>query len=974
MRAWRDARRALFVVPVLAAGLGLAGAAAIWSREASQARQRDMLAANQVATAVDRSAGIDLDGLRGANALVADDEQVSTARLNAFAEGLLKDSAILVVAHAIPVDDADRSAFEARLGTKIQEIADGGTYVAAARRPSYLPVVGAVAASPSINPVIGLDLLSDPDRQAAIGQATERDGPSISAPLALVPRGRVGYLAATPLRTPDGRIVGYVSAVFAIDDVLDNALSAIERRPKVAIYDHGERIVGSLEGGAAASVSIGGRTLVVRADDPSGANPWPAIAVAIGAVLVGIALAVMLHRLRRSERDASALSVRLQHDRAGAIRLAELGRMLTSSRNRADVVELVAHHAPAVVDADHAALAFVEGALLRTAPAHDGAVASDVSRASPRGSERFGSGRPLAPLDTHLPRTEAARDGRLVTVPDAAAYQLDHPDLLADVRADGIASVAAVPMLDATGATFGVLDLAWHQPRAFSDADEVRLMTLGALVAGTLQRVDAAHAEVRRSEQLAAFAERLSVAATAAEVREVVAVDAGALLGAEVVTCAVLDSGGGLDDPRDAGVPAAATAAVDRALAGEDVAGVADDQGRLVFAALALRAGQVVRGVMRVGWRTPTALDARAQATLRTVADLAAQALVRAQSTDASVRHADGLAKLAEELATATTLDQVASAAADYLPTISDAADVHVAVDGEADATGERHRLTDTSGDMVGELVVAWPAAATPDAEQQERLHAAIELIEDTVRRVDIQRSTSETLLSLRQRLMRPLPSPPGLDLAARYRPTSRPLGMGGDWYDVIERGDGTVAIVIGDVVGHGIPAIATMIHLSTILGGLVRSGTPLVELMGRTNAMLDGDGMVATAQVIVIDPDAAALSVVSAGHPPPLVRDPTGVVTALPTATHPPLGVPGRAGDVATVEFPAGAVVLGYTDGLVERRDESIDTSIDRLAQVLATTNGSMWGTVETVLSAMGRDADRGDDDVAIVVAQHRR
>jgi serine phosphatase RsbU (regulator of sigma subunit) len=270
---------------------------------------------------------------------------------------------------------------------------------------------------------------------------------------------------------------------------------------------------------------------------------------------------------------------------------------------------------------------------------------------------------------------------------------------------------------------------------------------------------------------------------------------------------------------------------------------------------------------------------------------------------------------------------------------------------------------------------VAWPAAASPDAEQQERLRTAIELIEDTVRRVDIQRSTSETLLSLRQRLLRPLPSPRGLDLAARYRPTSRPLGMGGDWYDVIERADGTVAIVIGDVVGHGIPAIATMIHLSTILGGLVRSGTPLDELMDRTNAMLDGDGMVATAQVIVIDPEAATLSVVSAGHPPPLVRDPAGVVVSLPTATHPPLGVAGHGGDVATVAFAAGAVVLGYTDGLVERRGEPLDASIDRLAEVLATTNGSVWGTIATVLTAMGRDdAERGDDDVAIVVAQHRR
>ena len=964
MRPSRDAGRALFVVPVLAAGLGLAGAAAIWSCEASQARQRDSRAADQVATAVARSAGIDLDGLRGANALVADDDDVSDARLTAFARGLLADSAIRVVAHARPVDDADRAAFEARLGTPIQEIAAGGTSVPAARRPSYLPVVGAVAADPSITPVIGLDLLSDPNRAAAVGQATERDRPSISAPLALVPRGRIGYLAATPLRTPDGRVVGYLTAVFAVDDVLDKALAGIERRPDVAIFDHGERIIGTLEAGAAASVDIGGRTLVVRADDPAAANPWPAIAVAISAVLVGVGLAVSLSRLRRSERAASALSAHLQRDRTGAIRLAELGRVLTSSRTRGDVVELVARHAPGVVDADHATLAFVEGALLRTSPANGGAAVDDAH--------------PLAPLDTHLPRTEAARDGRLVTVANATVYQRDHPDLLADVRHDGTASVAAVPLLDPTGATFGVLDLAWREQRRFTDADEVRLTTLGALVAGTLQRVDAEQTEVRRSEQLATFAERLSVAATAAEVRHAVATDAPALLGADHVSCTLLDRSGALDDggqADDADQPAV-TAAVDGALAGDDLTTVADAAGRFVFAAVPLRAGQAVRGVMGVRWRSGAPLDARAQATVRTIAELAAQALVRAQATDASVRHADGLAKLAEELAMATTLDQVAAAASDYLPTISDAVDVHVAVAGDDEAPGERHRLTDTSGGTVGELVVAWPAAATPDAAQQERLHAAIELIEDTVRRVDIQHSTSQTLVSLRQRLLRPLPAPRGLDLAARYRPTSRPLGMGGDWYDVIERRDGTVAIVIGDVVGHGIPTIATMIHLSTILGGLVRSGTPLDEVMARTNAMLDGDGMVATAQVIVLDPAQSTLSVVSAGHPPPLLRDPSGTVAPLPTATQPPLGVSGGdgGGDVVTVDFAPGAVVLSYTDGLIERRGEPLDTSIDRLARVLATTNGSVWGTVATVLTAMGRDdADHGDDDVAIVVAQHR-
>jgi serine phosphatase RsbU (regulator of sigma subunit) len=218
------------------------------------------------------------------------------------------------------------------------------------------------------------------------------------------------------------------------------------------------------------------------------------------------------------------------------------------------------------------------------------------------------------------------------------------------------------------------------------------------------------------------------------------------------------------------------------------------------------------------------------------------------------------------------------------------------------------------------------------------------------------------------------LPSPSGLDLAARYRPTARPLGMGGDWYDVVERRDGTVAIVIGDVVGHGIPAIATMIHLSTILGGLVRSATPPEELIARATAMLDSDGMVATAQVLVIDPAASALTMVSAGHPPPLLRSPSGDVVRIAEATHPPLGVGDGSGRVVRVEFPPGAVVLGYTDGLVERRHESLDAGIGRLAGVLAATNGSVWGTIGRVLSAMVPDgAERGDDDVAIVVARHQ-
>ena len=96
---------------------------------------------------------------------------------------------------------------------------------------------------------------------------------------------------------------------------------------------------------------------------------------------------------------------------------------------------------------------------------------------------------------------------------------------------------------------------------------------------------------------------------------------------------------------------------------------------------------------------------------------------------------------------------------------------------------------------------------------------------------------------------------------------------------------------------------------------------------------MLDTDGMIATAQVLLIDPSRSELTMVSAGHPPPLLRLPDGRVERLPEATHPPLGVGDGAGVAVHVAFPPGACVLGYTDGLVERRGEAIDDGITRLA-----------------------------------------
>ena len=231
-----------------------------------------MRAADQVATAVGRSAGIDLDGLPRRQRPRRRRRRGHRGPPDRVLRGLLADSAIRVVAQAEPVDDADRAALRPASAPRSRRSLPAARPSPPPARP-YLPVVRAVAADPSIKPVIGLDLLSDPNRAAAVNQATEPR----SAEHQCAPRPRAAWprrhLAVTPLRTPDGRVVGYLSAVFAIDDVLDTALTGIERRPDVAIYDHGERIIGTLDGGAAANVDVGGRTLVVRADDPAGRTP-----------------------------------------------------------------------------------------------------------------------------------------------------------------------------------------------------------------------------------------------------------------------------------------------------------------------------------------------------------------------------------------------------------------------------------------------------------------------------------------------------------------------------------------------------------------------------------------------------------------------------------------------------------------------------------------------------------------------------
>jgi anti-sigma regulatory factor (Ser/Thr protein kinase) len=181
------------------------------------------------------------------------------------------------------------------------------------------------------------------------------------------------------------------------------------------------------------------------------------------------------------------------------------------------------------------------------------------------------------------------------------------------------------------------------------------------------------------------------------------------------------------------------------------------------------------------------------------------------------------------------------------------------------------------------------------------------------------------------------LPTPPSLRLAARYRP-ARGGEVGGDWYDAFTLLDGSTAIAIGDVVGHGLGAAASMGRLKSSLRAYALELESPSEVLDRLDRLLHvfHPGEMATVMYGVIDPVAMTFRFASAAHLPPLVRDPGGTATMAEVEVGPPLGA------VQAATFPEqiqtlrpGTTLIIYTDGLIERRGQSLDQGFRRLQEV---------------------------------------
>ena len=209
------------------------------------------------------------------------------------------------------------------------------------------------------------------------------------------------------------------------------------------------------------------------------------------------------------------------------------------------------------------------------------------------------------------------------------------------------------------------------------------------------------------------------------------------------------------------------------------------------------------------------------------------------------------------------------------------------------------------------------------------------------------------------------------LEVATFYQAGVAGTRVGGDWYDVIDLGAGRTALMIGDVTGRGIPAARIMGQMRAAARAYARLDLPPADVLELLDSMVRelSDVQLVTCIYGVYDPATRELRYANAGHLPPLLAIPGRPTERLPPAICPPLGVGSIAPGEHRLTLDAGAVIALYTDGLVERRDRSIDSGIDILADSLQADAHRTADLPDALIRRLAPDG--AEDDVAILIAR---
>ncbi|MFF7975689.1 SpoIIE family protein phosphatase [Streptomyces sp. NPDC007905] len=251
------------------------------------------------------------------------------------------------------------------------------------------------------------------------------------------------------------------------------------------------------------------------------------------------------------------------------------------------------------------------------------------------------------------------------------------------------------------------------------------------------------------------------------------------------------------------------------------------------------------------------------------------------------------------------------------------------------EADGALRVALEADGVVLGALAVRPGDAGAPEA---EHLTAVGQQIAQAVRRAGLYEHEHRVAERLQLSLLPQLPDVPGLKVATCYAPGSDMVLVGGDWYDLYTLDDDRIGLSIGDVAGHGLPQAAVMAQVIAALRGIVvRCGDRPSVVMSELNAYLHRyhRGQMATACYLLYDRRARTLTYVKAGHPPPLAVCSDGSSRYLDGPVSPPVGpIPGARYHQGETTLTEGEAVLLYTDGLIERRAEPLDTGLARLTE----------------------------------------
>ncbi|WP_406143681.1 SpoIIE family protein phosphatase [Streptomyces sp. NBC_01012] len=288
---------------------------------------------------------------------------------------------------------------------------------------------------------------------------------------------------------------------------------------------------------------------------------------------------------------------------------------------------------------------------------------------------------------------------------------------------------------------------------------------------------------------------------------------------------------------------------------------------------------------------------------------------------------------------------------------------------------------------LVLGLISAWRTHDDNHFDQQDAAllsevaaHTALSI--DNARRYTRERRAAVTL----QRRLLPAGTTltPAVEAVGRYVPAAGGAEIGGDWFDVIPLPSLRVAMVVGDVIGHGLHAAATMGRLRTAVQTLADLELPPDELLGRLDELVgrlaaeadpaERDAVGATCLVALYDPVTQLCTVASAGHPPPILAGPEGTAQLLPVRPGPPLGVGGLPFETTTAHLAPGSWLALYSDGLLGRPADGVDAAVGRLTDRVADLHRERCPLQMAGQMLTAERADHpADDDMALLLALAR-